>query len=73
MLKQVLARNILWWVFLGLLLWVMVDWRLCTIQRGKYLLGIFYNGHYQNVSDGLVYNDYLKTHAITHAFIKENI
>jgi hypothetical protein len=73
MYKQIFARNIVWWALLALLLSASVNWRLCTIERGKYLLGIFYNGHYQNISDGIVYQDYLKTHGITHDFIKENI
>jgi hypothetical protein len=71
--KEIFARNIVWWVILALLLSQSVNWRLCTIERGKYLLGIFYNGYYQNTSDGTVYTDYLKTHRITHEFIKGNI
>jgi hypothetical protein len=73
MFKEILSRNIVWFALLALLLSVSVNWRLCTIERGKYLLGIFYNGYYQNASDGMVYKDYLKTHGITHEFIKENI
>ena len=71
--KQIIARNIVWFALLALLLSASVNWRLCTIERGKYLLGIFYNGNFQNDSDGIVYKDYLKTHGITHEFIKENI
>jgi len=73
MIKAVLGRNIIYWILLALLLSYIVNWRLCTIERGKYLLGIFYNGFYQNTSDGIVYKDYLKIHGITHDFIKENI
>ena len=73
MVKEILGRNIVWWALLALLLSQSVNWRLCTIERGKYLLGIFYNGYYQNTSDGIVYKDYLRTHGITHEFIKENI
>jgi hypothetical protein len=73
MYKQVLGRNILFWALLGLLLSQSVNWRLCTIERGKYLLGIFYNGYYLNNSDGTIYKDYLKTHRITDEFIRENI
>ncbi len=71
--KDILARNIVWWVLLALLLSASVNWRLCTIERGKYLLGIYYNGFYQNAFDGIVYKDYLKTHGITHEFITSNI
>jgi hypothetical protein len=71
--KKIFARNIVWAVALALLMSQSVNWRLCTIERGKYLLGIYYNGFYQNISDGMVYQDYLKTHGITHEFIKENI
>lgn len=73
MAKKIFARNIVCWAVLGLIVSVSVNWRLCTIERGKYLLGIFYNGYYQNASDGAVYKDYLMTHGITHEFIKENI
>ena len=73
MIKGAFARNIVWAAFLALVLSFSVDWRLCTIERGKYLLGIFYNGYYQNSSDAAVYKDYLKTHGITHEFIKSNI
>jgi hypothetical protein len=66
-------RNIVFWGILAILLSLGVNWRLCTIERGKYLLGIYYNGFFQNTSDGTVYTDYLKTHGITHEFIKENI
>ncbi len=73
MYKEIFARNIVLWAILALLLSLTVNWRLCVIERGKYLLGIFYNGYYQNISDGIVYKDYLKTHGITHEFIKDNI
>ena len=73
MYKKIFARNIFLWLLLTLALFSSVNWRLCTIERGKYLLGIFYNGYFQNASDGTVYKDYLKTHHITHEFIKENI
>ncbi len=71
--KKVFLRNMAWYTFFALFLSLSINWRLCTIERGKYLLGIFYNGYYQNTSDGTVYKDYLKTHGITHEFIKENI
>lgn len=72
-MKKIFSRNICWMALLALLLSFSVNWRLCTIERGKYLLGIFYNGYYQNNSDGTVYKDYLKTHGITHEFIERNI
>ena len=73
MYKRILMYNIVWWFFLGLALSSSVNWRMCTIERGQYLLGIFFNGYYQNTSDGTVYKDYLKTHGITHEFITDNI
>ncbi|MBF0504197.1 MAG: hypothetical protein HQL14_03745 [Candidatus Omnitrophica bacterium] len=73
MLKVIFGRNIVFWALLAGALFLSVNWRLCTIERGKYLLGIYYNGHFQNENDGTVYRDYLKTHGITHEFIKENI
>ena len=30
--------------------------------RGKYLLGIFFNGDFQNYKDGIVYFDYMRRH-----------
>lgn len=72
MFKKIFARNILWWFLLTLCLSSSVNWRLCTIERGVYLLGIFYNGFYQNTSDGIVYKDYLKTHGITDEFVRSN-
>ena len=72
-LMKIFARNIVGWAVLALVLALSVNWRLCTIERGKYLLGIYYNGFYQNASDGIVYQDYLKTHGITHEFIEKNI
>jgi hypothetical protein len=72
-MNKIFSRNIIWLAVVGLLLSFTVNWRLCTIERGKYLLGIFYNGYYQNVSDGIIYKDYLKTHGVTHEFIKANI
>jgi len=73
MLKTVLGRNIVWGALIVLLVLFSVNWRLCTIERGKYLLGIYYNGYFQNEHDGTVYRDYLKTHGITHEFITNNI
>jgi len=72
-IKKIFARNIVWAAIVVLLLSSNVNWGLCMIERGRYLLGIFYNGHFQNVSDGIVYHDYLKTHTITPEFIGENI
>lgn len=72
-MKKIFARNFVYCALLGLFLSSAVDWRLCTIERGKYLLGIFYNGFYKNASDGAVYFDYLRTHGITHEFIVSQI
>ena len=65
-LRHILSRNI--WLYLGLMviLAVSVDWHLCFQQRGRYLLGIFYNGYFQNSRDGQVYQDFLKRHGTTH-------
>ena len=71
--KDKLSRNLVWWILLALVMSLHINWRLCTIERGKYLLGIFYNGYYQNAADRIVYEDYLKTQGITHEFITKNI
>lgn len=71
MIKKILARNI--WLYLAVMLIMAagIDWNACFMQRGKYLLGIFYNGFFQNADDGTVYQDYLKRHGYDHqAFVK---
>lgn len=63
--KYMISRNWVLFVAIGLILTFTVDWQKCFIQRGKYLLGIFYNGYFQNQKDGEVYTDYLKRHGST--------
>lgn len=72
-IKNILARNFWLWIVVALIFSWTVNEKLCMIERGKYLLGIFYNGFFQNSRDGMVYSDYLKSHGITHEFIKNNI
>ena len=66
MFKVILSRNIWLYLVLALILGVSVDWNKCVLERGRYLLGIFYNGHFKNSNDGTVYQDYLKRHGLTH-------
>ena len=56
------------WLYLLIIVVLVqaVDWRKCTVQRGRYLLGIFYNGHFENRQDGQVYQDFLKRHGLDH-------
>ena len=73
MLKSILAKNIVLYLIVGLIIAKSVDWDKCFMQRGKYLLGIFYNGHFQNSRDGEVYHDYLKRHGTTHESFVKNL
>ena len=73
MFRHIGSRNI--WLALGLalILALSVDWDKCFRQRGRYLLGIFYNGHFQNRRDGLVYRDYLKRYGTDHESFKNTL
>ncbi len=70
---MVFGRNIWLYLALGLMLSLGVDWQKCFLQRAKYLLGIYHNGHYQNELDGTVYKDFLKRHHATHESIVRSI
>lgn len=63
--KNIVSRNIVVYGLIGFVLAVSVDWNKCVIQRGRYLLGIYYNGFFKNEADGLVYRDYLLRHGLT--------
>ncbi len=73
MLKSGLSRNYLLYAVIILILAGSVDWKKCHAQRGRYLLGIVYNGHFQNANDGVVYTDYLKRHGSTHEEFAEGL
>ena len=62
MVKNILLRNLFLYALLVFILGASVDWGKCFVQRGKYLLGIVYNGHFENRRDGRVYEDFLKRH-----------
>lgn len=71
MISRLLLRNIALYAVIALIFARAVDWDKCFVQRGKYLLGIVYNGHYQNAKDTQVYVDYLKRHhSDNDAFLK---
>ncbi len=65
MFKTIVARNLVLYVALMLLLKVSVDWDKCFEQRGRYLLGLWYNGFFKNALDEQVYKDFLKRHGTT--------
>ncbi len=65
MLKRILSSNIVFYALLMLVFAQSVDWRQCFHQRGRYLLGIYYNGHFSNQQDGTVYREFLKRHKTT--------
>ena len=65
MFKNILLRNVWLYLILALVLAVSVNWDKCFHQRGRYLLGLWYNGYFQNPLDGQVYKDYLRGHGQT--------
>jgi tetratricopeptide (TPR) repeat protein len=61
-LKMVLNRSV--WLYLAVVLvfvWAVND-KQAVKERGRYLLGIFYNEDLKNYKDGIVYFDYLVHH-----------
>lgn len=73
MIRKILARNIVLFAIVAVVLAKTIDWNDCFIKRGKYLLGIVYNGNLQNKNDTLVYEDYLKRHGSTHQEFQKHI
>ncbi len=65
MIQKILYRNIFLFLIVGLILARSIDFQECFIKRGKYLLGIVYNGFFQNEKDKAVYELYLKRHGTT--------
>ena len=57
--QRIFLRNITAYIALAAVLTFAVDHAKVRDQRGRYLLGIFYNGHFKNYKDGIVYFDYL--------------
>ncbi len=58
MIKKNLQLSIVGYVVIGVVLFWLVDWRGWEKNRMRYLLGVFYNGHYQNYKDGYLYFDH---------------
>lgn len=73
MLKAILGRNIVVFIILALIVARVVDWDKCFNQRARYLLGIYYNGHFLNSLDGVVYKDYLKRHGTNQAAFQQTL
>lgn len=73
MIKTLLCRNLWFYLAILLLIGTGVDWDKCFHQRGRYLLGIWYNGFFQNQLDQRVYEDYLKRHGTTHGEFKNTL
>ena len=57
--RRIFSRNIVAYIALAAVLTFAVDHAKVRDQREKYLLGIFYNGHFKDYKDGIVYFDYL--------------
>lgn len=63
MIKQlvnIFKINLVWYVLILAMIAMAVDWSTVHDRRGKYLLGIFYNGYFENCRDGDVYRAYLQ-------------
>lgn len=73
MIQQILFRNIFLFLIIGLILAKSIDFQECFIKRGKYLLGIVYNGYFLNDKDKVVYEDYLKRHGSTPEVFQKNL
>ena len=61
-LSRIFARNLSVYLIAVLVLAFSVRWPQVEEKRSLYLLGIFYNGYFQNRHDGIVYLDYMKRH-----------
>ncbi len=73
LIKKIFARNVFLYVLVILLLAKSVNWQECFIKRGKYLLGIVYNGSFLNDHDKTVYEDYLKRHGSSPEIFQQNL
>jgi hypothetical protein len=58
--KSVFSSHICIYVLIFAMAHVFVNYPVVAERRNKYLLGIFYNGHFKNCNDGRVYLDYMK-------------
>lgn len=62
MIRKIFARNIFLFVIVIVIFSVSMNSKECFDKRGRYLLGIAYNGGFLNANDNVVYEDYLKRH-----------
>ncbi len=61
-IKGILNRSCWAYALVILVFAVSVNFPKAFDERGKYLLGIFYNGYFKNLKDGIVYFDYMHRH-----------
>ena len=73
MMQKIFARNITLFLLVAIVLLKTVDWQQCFIKRGRYLLGIAYNGHFLNSKDNTVYESYLKRHGSTNEIFQQSL
>lgn len=59
-LSSILGRQLIVYVVLIILAVFLVEWDQVREKRKNYLLGIFYNGYFQNCRDGESYVSYMK-------------
>ena len=57
--KFIFTRNLLAYAALGAVFVFAINHAKVEDQRYRYLLGIYYNGHFKNYKDGIVYFDYM--------------
>lgn len=73
MIKKIFFRNFILFAICALLLSLSVGWSECFLKRGKYLLGIVYNGNFKNEKDIIVYESYIKRHGSTPTIFQQNL
>ena len=61
-LKGILNRSCWVYAIVVIVFALSVDFSKAFDQRSNYLLGIFYNGHFKNQQDRVVYVDYMRKH-----------
>ncbi len=58
--KWLTTRYIVLYLVFAVIAATMVDWPAIQYKRSRYLLGIFYNGNFENCRDGQAYVAYMR-------------
>ncbi len=59
MFKKIVSLYLWVYIVLGVIVAHAWDWHEMAYRRERYLLGIFYNNHFKDFRDGIVYFDFL--------------